>query len=83
MHKHTILVGEITRVSHGVKIIMTTHGQTIPTASNISIILSIINLTFQTTITVPTIYPKFQIINKIFPTMLHNLPSRILNLKGE
>jgi len=63
---------------------MITHGQTIQTTSNIPIIISIINPTFQITITIlPIIHPKFQIINKTFPIKLHNLPSRILNLRGE
>jgi len=83
-HKRTILTGELTRISHGAKTIMTTHGQTIQATSIILIILPIINPTFLIIITIlTTICPTFQIINKTFLTNLHSLPSRILNLKGE
>jgi len=84
MHKRTILAGEITRISHGVKKTMSTPGQTIQATSIIPIILPIINPIFQITITIlPTIRPNFQIMNKIFPTKLNNFPFRILNFKGE
>jgi len=67
MHKRTILVGEITQISYGAKITITTHGQTIQTTSNIPINFPIINPTFQITIIIlPTIHPNFQIINKTF-----------------
>jgi len=83
-HQRRILAGEITQISHGANTTMTTHGQTMQATSIIPIILPIINLTFQITIIIlPTIRLIFKIINKTFPTKLHNLPSRILNLKGE
>jgi len=79
--KRIILNGEITRISHGAKTIMTTQGQIIQTTSNIPIIITIIpiiNLTFQIIITIFSIInPIFPIINKTFPTKLHNLLSKI------
>jgi len=78
------MAGEITRISHGLKTTMTTHGQTIQTTSNILIILPIINPTFQ--ITSQFFQPStqfFKIINKTFPIKLNNLPSKILHLRRE
>jgi len=60
---------------------MTTHGQTMQATSIILIVLLIINPTFQIILTILSII--FHIINKIFPTKLHNHPFRILSLKGE
>ena len=75
--QRTILAGEITQISHGANKIMTTPGQT----TSIIPILPIIKPTFPITLTI--LSTIFQIINKIFPTKLHHLPSRILNSKGE
>ena len=47
-HQCTILAGEITRISHGAKITMTTLGQIMQATSIKSIILPIINPTFST-----------------------------------
>ena len=83
-HQRTILAGEITRISHGAKITMTTHGQIMQATSIMPIILPIINPTFSISIIIlPTIHLTFQTINRTFPTKLHNPPSRILNKKGE
>jgi len=63
---------------------MITDGQTMQATFIIPIILPIINPTFLITITIlSTIHQNFQIISKTFPTKLHNLHSRILNMKRE
>jgi len=62
--KHTILLGEITQISHGAKTIMITQGQI---TSNILIIITILSIINPITIII------LPIINKIFLTMLHKL----------
>jgi len=75
--KRTILAGEITLISHRAKTTMTTQGK------NISNIPIIIKLPIINPITI-TILPIISlIINKIFLTMLHNLPSKVLHLRKE
>ena len=59
--KRTISAGEITRISHGAKIIMTTQGQTIPTTSNLPLINTIFLAKFHT---LPT---------EVFPEKIFNL----------
>jgi len=81
MLKHTILTEEITRISHGAKVTMTTQSQTIQITSNIPTritIFAIINPTFLIIITILLIInPMFLIINKTFPTKLHNFRSKV------
>jgi len=81
MLKRTILAGEVTRISHGGKTTMATHGQT---TSNFPIIITVLPIINQITIKLlPIINPILSIINKTFLTMLHNLLSKVLHWRKE
>ena len=81
MLKRIILAGEITCISPGAKITMTTQDQT---TSNILIIITIHFIINPITIIIlPTINLILSIINRIFLTMLYNLLSKALHLRKE
>jgi len=72
MYQLTILAREITQISHGTKITITTHGQIMQATSIMPIIVPIINQSFSISIIIlPAIHLTFQTINKTFPTKFH------------
>jgi len=77
--KCTIMAEEITQISHWVKTIMITQGQT---TSNIPIIITILSIINSITITILSIINLIlPIINRTILIMLHNLLSKVLHLR--